>query len=191
MEANGEEILLENGEKFSPARGSLIQIAEWYGAKDYITRTGLRLSANEVSLGILSREHKMIEQGWLQSKPLPGPADNSINASIEKETASIGLKMSEVGVSWLKSDKSPGSRINGLQLFRDRLEAAVRGEGPAIYFMNNCLASIAQLPKLPLSDKIEGDVHEKAVDHVYDMVRYRVLHRRKQIATDLDVGFPV
>jgi hypothetical protein len=83
--------------------------------------------------------------------------------------------MAVEGVHWLPSDKSPGSRINGLQLTRDRLEAALDNEGPALYFMDNCRAAISILPTLPLDEDNPEDVDTDAEDHVWDEVRYRVL----------------
>ena len=186
--ATGEELTLPDGGKFVPARGSLIQIDEWYGATSLVEDKGLKMSANEVALGILARERVLIEGEWVGDKIMPGPADRNISNVIERESESISTKMAHAGVRWTKSDQSPGSRENGKEMIRDRMQAAIEGERPAIYFMDNCRASIAQIPTLSLSKK-KDDVHEDAIDHVYDMVRYRVLKGSSLPCKDLKVGF--
>ena len=90
----------------------------------------------------------------------------------------------------MESDKSSGSRVIGLQLFRDRLEASVKREGPGVYFMSNCVASIDILPTLPRDEKKIDDVDTSAEDHVYDMVRYRVLKGANKAATKVKVSMP-
>jgi hypothetical protein len=178
-EANGESatIVLQDGSEFlfTPQPGSLIQFYEWYGTEEVGTNKGLKLSASAIAQGIIDREISMMANGWISSQPWPGPADNRIRQVIDSELDTTEKLMSKKGVRWLESDKSPGSRIIGLQLLRDRLEASVKKEEPGIYFMANCVASIEILPTLPRDpDKID-DVDTKAEDHPYDMTRYRVL----------------
>jgi hypothetical protein len=98
--------------------------------------------------------------------------------------------MADWGVRWTLSDKSNGSRINGFELVRGRFTAARTGEGPAIYFMDNCRASISTLPVLPRNPDIPDDVDTEAEDHVFDDVRYRVLAGSNRIATKINVTYP-
>lgn len=186
-EANGEEVTFPNGWKFCPAPGSLIQIAEWYGTEEIGTNKGLKLSAPDVAQGIIDREIELMSSGWIETQPWPGPADNQIRDVRESDVDTIEKKMSKKGVRWVESDKSPGSRRNGLQLMRDRLEAAIRGEGPALYFMRNCEASIETLPSLPRDEVKIDDVDTTAEDHAYDMVRYRVLRGNNRFAQAIKV----
>lgn len=191
-EANGEEarIIMKDGSQriFCPPAGTLIQIAEWYGTKEIGTNEGLKLSAPDIADGINKREDWMIEKKWISGKPWAGPADNQIRDVRESDTDTIETKMAAKGVRWTESDKSPGSRKNGLQLIRDRLEASIRGEGPGLYFMDNCRASIAILPTLPRDEDNLDDVDTDAEDHPYDMVRYRVLRGSNRIAKTVNVG---
>jgi hypothetical protein len=192
-EANGEEAQIVIGDEvysFCPPAGSLIQIFEWYGATEIGTNKGLKLSAPDVAQGIIDREVSMMANGWISSQPWPGPADNQIRDVRESDVETIELKMSKKGVRWVESDKSPGSRRNGLQLIRDRLEAAVRGEGPGLYFMRNCEASIETLPSLPRDEEKIDDVDTSAEDHCYDMVRYRVLKGSNRSASKFKVIMP-
>lgn len=192
-EANGEEAQIIVGDEvfsFCPQPGSLIQFFEWYGAEEIGTNKGLKLSAPDVAQGIIDREISLMANGWISSQPWPGPADNQIRDVREADVETIESKMSKKGVRWLESDKSPGSRRNGLQLIRDRLEAAVKNEGPGLYFMANCVTSIEILPTLPRDkDKID-DVDTDAEDHCYDMVRYRVLKGSKRSASKIKVTMP-
>ena len=192
-EANGEEAQIIVGDEvysFCPQPGSLIQIFEWYGATEVGTNKGLKLSAPDVAQGIIDREVSMMANGWISTQPWPGPADNQIRDVREADVDTIEAKMSKKGVRWIESDKSPGSRRNGLQLLRDRLEAAVKNEGPGIYFMANCVASIETLPTLPRDKEKIDDVDTSAEDHCYDMVRYRVLKGSNRSASKFKIVMP-
>lgn len=194
-EANGEEATLPDGSMFCPPPGSLVQIAEWYGTKEIGTNVGLKMSASDIAAGIRERENWLIgiEGGikWIPEKPWPGPADNQIRDIREVDVDSIETKMAKAGIRWTQSDKSPGSRINGLQLIRDRLDAVRNNkEEPQIYFMNNCRASLSLLPTLPRDDTRIDDVDTTAEDHPYDMVRYRVLAGANRYARNINTHLP-
>lgn len=191
-EANGESATLTDGTSFCPPPGTLVQIAEWYGSASIGENKGLKLSAPAIADGIIAREQALMESGaggkpWVAQQPWPGPADNQIRDVREADVDTIEKKMSAKGVRWTPSDKSPGSRKNGLQLMRDRLEAAVKGEGAGIYFMRNCAASIELLPSLPRDEEKLDDVDTDAEDHTWDMTRYRVLAGSNRAARKLKV----
>lgn len=182
-EANGEEIELKSGRTFCPKAGSLIQIDEWYGCEEIGGNKGLKMSAVDVAVGIKEKDGYLLGTKRILTDVVPGPADNSISDVRESDVDTIEKKMNDHGVIWTKSDKSPGSRKNGLQLMRDRLEASARGEGPGLYFMRNCTASIETLPVLPRDEKKIDDVDTTAEDHCYDMVRYRVLQGNNRVVS--------
>lgn len=189
-EANGEEVTLPNGNKWCPQPGSIIQIAEYYGTKQIGTNIGLKLGAKDIALEIKAIERELFAGGWISSDIHDGPADNQISNVVERDTDTIEKTFSDNGVTWETSDKSPGSRINGLQLFRDRLTAAIRKEGPGFYFMDNCRASIATIPILPRDEKKIDDIDTSAEDHAWDMVRYRTLKGNLRGATVIPFRFP-
>lgn len=192
LEANGEEAtIIHNGEQYSfcPPPGTLIQCAEWYGAKKIGDNKGMRLSADDIADGILAREAILRLDGWFLQRPRPGPADNQIRDVREIDVDTIETKMRQRGVEWAKSDKSPGSRVIGLQLVRDRLAASIKGEGPGLYFMDNCRASIATLPVLPRDERRIDDVDTNAEDHAYDMVRYRCLAGADNMPKNTEFNF--
>jgi hypothetical protein len=124
-EANGEEVTMPDGSTFCPAKGSLIRIAEWYGEEGENQNRGLKMGSAAVAVGIKAREAMLVREGWIANTPSPGPADNAIYASDDPATQTVADVMSDNGVSWVRSDKSAGSRKNGLQQLRDRLEAAL------------------------------------------------------------------
>ena len=187
-EANGEEAIMPDGSTFCPPPGTLIRINEWYGSNGH-PNEGVKMSAKNVARGILEREKLMLEQGWIVTKPHPGPADNQIYNVTEKDTDTIAKKMEDEGVIWTKSDKSPGSRINGLQLARDRLEASIDRQGPGLYVCENCRDWISLVPILPRDEKIPDDVDTDAEDHPWDDTRYRVLASDNRTATEIPVAF--
>jgi len=189
-EANGEEAILPDGSTFCPAPGTLIQIAEIYGADEYGTNVGKKWGAKKLSGEIKDMEDKLIAGGWIRNRPAPGPADNQISNVNETDTDTIEKTFADNGVMWEKSNKSAGSRKNGLELMRERMTATVERDGAGLLFMENCRASIATIPILPRDDKDIDDVDTTAEDHAYDMVRYRVLKGANRTAKIIRVKFP-
>lgn len=188
-EANGEEVETASGHKWCPPRGTLIQVDEWYGTEGEATDVGVKMSAKDIAVGI-RKDEKRLMKNWFAKQPSPGPADNQIRDVREKDVETIEQKMADEGVRWTKSDKSQGSRINGLQLMRDRLLASTRKEGPGIYFFRNCTASISTIPALPRDEDKPDDIDTDAEDHCWDMVRYRVLASFNRAATKISVKYP-
>jgi len=192
-EANGEEATVIDGPnvyKFCPPPGTLVQFFEYYGSEKIGTNKGVKKPSTEVAEKIRDFEIALMANGWISSQPWPGPADNQIRDVKEADVDTIEKKMAAVGISWEESDKSPGSRKNGMELFRERLNNALKGEGPAVYFMRNCHASIKLIPKLPRDPVKTDDVDTDAEDHSWDMVRYRVLKGSNKIARSFKVVLP-
>lgn len=188
-EANGEEVEITDTDGtsriFCPTKGSLIRIYEWYGSQAVGTNCGLKMGSTDVADGIRTIERHLLDEGWILNKPSPGPADNSIFSNDDKSTDDIASKMMKRGVRWIKSDKSPGSRKIGLQLLRDRLKASQTGEGPGIYFMENCRAVFELLPVLPRDEKNQEDVDTNAEDHNYDEIRYKCLSLSRRMPKNI------
>lgn len=209
-EADGTEATLPDGTRWAPKAGSLIATAELYTHDEKHTNVGLKYSATKIAELIKSREIQMLLYGplsivgtnavmserWMHKQPWPGPADNQIRNVVMSDIDTIEIQMQKVGIRWTGSDKSPGSRINGLQLIRDRLDNgttyAMRGDarGPGLYFMNNCRMTIATVPLLPRDVDRPDDVDTEAEDHLYDCVRYRVLAAGNRYTSGVKVFFP-
>ena len=155
-------------------------MAEWYGCTGK-PNEGLRMTAAAVAEGILSRERTM------QIKALPGPADSAIYAVTDD--VSIGQNMEKAGVKWTPADKRAGSRKNGWELIRGRLEAAAENNGkPGMYVMENCRDFIRTVPPSPRDTRDPDDIDSEAEDHIADEVRYRCL-ATKRTATVSELHF--
>ena len=195
-EADGTEVVLPEGvlvhgqKTFCPEKGSLIAIAELYGTKEIGTNKGLIRSASDVADDIVGMERSMLQSDWIQQKPMAGPADNSIGRNEDKKLDTIEKLFSDKGVRWIKFNKPSGSREIGLQMFRDRLECALKGEGKAIYFMRNCKAGIETVPTLPRDEKNQDDVDDNAEAHWYDSARYRILTGGRRFVGNIKVTYP-
>lgn len=188
--ANGEEVELPDGSKFCPRPGSLIMFDELYVSAGIGTNTGLRWSATKVAQAIKEKEIAALALGYVFTTPWPGPADNQIHNVNDSGTETIAKKMADENIHWEPSDKAKGSRKQGLQLVRDRLEAVIDGDDkPGLYFMENCRATIDLLPTLPRDELDMDDVDTASEDHLYDVVRYRCLKGSDRLATTLKVNF--
>lgn len=189
-EANGEEARLPSGHIFCPPAGTLIRFYEWYGSKEIGSNEGLKLGSRAVAQGILEREARLRHMKIIHSSVRPGPADNAIGKEEDGDTKTVKDNMAGEGVTWIESDKSPGSRINGLQLLRDRMVASARGEGPGIFFTDACVATVTTLPVLSRDPHNPEDVNSAEEDHAYDEIRYKVLNNSRRYATELNVRQP-
>lgn len=165
-------------EDFNPVRGTIIIIGEIYG--DNEKEEGLK---EEVSITCDKIKLFEIEDNL---KVLPGPADNSIND--EGQGPSIAGLMKDEGIEWTPSDKSPGSRINGLALCRQMLKNALGQiqEKPALYIFNKCPRLIKHLSTLQTDDRMgksEDVATDGQPDHDWDTLRYIILDKSKKIIT--------
>jgi hypothetical protein len=197
-EANGEEVTIRTAKgetrRWAPPAGTLIRIFEYYGTEELGSNKGLLLGPRAVAREIKRIDDMLYEDGWIPSKVRPGPADGSIfdvrPTDNEFDPDSIAAAMEMEGVVWERADKSAGSRKNGLVLLRDRLQASIDGEDAGIYFMRNCVATLALLPVVPRDEDDEDDVDTDSEDHLYDEVRYRVLKGNNHSATAITVHSP-
>lgn len=186
-ESNGEEVEAIDGSILRFPRGTIIQIDEYYGAEGVGINKGLYLSAADLGRNVLKKEEQMRENKWIARSVIPGPADNQIDNKIETGQETIKVKMEEVGCYWERSNKNKGSREIGLQLLRDRLEASNRREGAGFYVCDNCKVTKAILPTLPRDTDNPDDIDSDAEDHIWDMLRFRLLAGTRTLAESLDV----
>ena len=182
--ANGEEVEIPDGvggtKVWCPQPGSMVLFHEWYGAEGPVSNKGLRLPATVIAERIIEIESDLKKHEWISIDVSPGPADNQIHNVNEVESASIASKMETAGVTWERSDKSSGSRVNGLELVRDRLHAALKGEGPGLYVMNHCDSFLSLVPPIPMDPENPLDVLQKGYpDHSYDSLRYAVTYQQQ------------
>lgn len=190
-EATGEDAELADGTTFCPPPGTLIQVGELYSGVPGGGNVGDRRGARQWARDILGYEMSMREAGWINNEVLPGPADNQIRAVRDTDTETIEKIMSDEGVYFTDSDKSPGSRTVGLELMRQRMRSFKDREGPGIAWTENCVAAISTIPMLPRDPKKADDVVSQGVeDHMYDQARYRVLASSNRYASTIPGRLP-
>lgn len=195
-ESDGSDVVMPNGEYRSTVKGDLFRIAEWYGWTGAANQ-GLRLLATQIAKGIVERELKMGYYGRIK----PGPADNSIN-DVENGNC-IALDMAKKvlvngksysGVTWTKSNKSPGSRKNGwekmrIAMFNAQPDGKPREE-PGLFIFRNCQDGfIRTVPTIPRDTKDLDDVDTNAEDHTADEVRYVILSVGDRFKTSSTTGY--
>ena len=134
----------------------------------------MRLRAEGVrTTAVLEAMEKVLE---IEAKP--GPADSSIFDV--QDGRSIAKSFSNAGITWKKSGKSPGSRVNGWELMRERFEAATQFpmEEPGLFVFDGCRQFIRTIPTLKRDDNKTDDVDTNSEDHIADETRYRISHKR-------------
>lgn len=196
-ESQGGDVLLPNGKLLRTIKGDLFRIAEWYGCEEGKSNKGLNLLATEIAEGIIERELSM----GIHARVVPGPADNaiwnvddgnSIAVNMAKPVYVDGIGMR--GVSWVRSDKSKGSRKAGWEKIRQMLSNAIpdpitktrRLSG--LFVFNTCGYFIEQLPVLPRSEDDLDDIDTDCEDHIADEARYRVLNSYMPVKSRTTVG---
>jgi len=165
-ESDGCDVKLPDGSLRATQRGDLFRFAELYGWTGKPNQ-GTRELAVEVARKVLNYQKE------LGRAINPGPADSSIY-TIENGNC-IASDMERMGIRWTRANKSPGSRINGWEILRERLKNSISREGPGIYALDTCRQFIRTFPVLPRDKHKADDVDTEAEDHIADDVRYRCL----------------
>jgi hypothetical protein len=176
-ESNGEEFLDHLGRKCWVPSGSIFIIKELYLADE--KNEGLRLTGTQQAVRIANAENS---EAW-GARVRPGPADTAIFSSEPGQDSIISMMQAQ-GLDYTQGDKSKGSRIKGVELMRNRLEAASRRpmEMPGIFVFNSCVHTIRTLPNLEQDPKNPEDVDTKGEDHIWDVIRYRLLRASKTVS---------
>jgi hypothetical protein len=198
-ESDGSPIVW-SGRKFNFVRGDIVLFMEWFG-QGRSPNTGLRLSTPQLRDGIIERE---IEAGLRYQDPIsakwhsrvrsgaadtmifnlkPGAGDGpvgSIAEDFEEPTTINGVRFS--GIQWLAADKSPGSRVQGWQAIRSRLNATVPDQNGArekagLFVCEGVRSFFDYVIVLPRDLKNnKEDIPDKMNDHTADCIRYRLRH---------------
>ena len=174
-EANGESVKMPNGTYWTPARGSIIRIDEWYGTTGSVN-DGLRLSTPDIAGGILEREMTMLTSGMIKTIPAAGVADPSIfSATLGVDVETLANKYEAEGVDWLCVRFGKDSRKNGWQIMRDAMRNSITKEGPGLYVTKRCKHAIKFIPDTPRDEENPDDVDTDCEDHLQDEFRYKML----------------
>ena len=143
-------------------RGALVRFREWYGAKS--PNVGLKLTAEQVSQGILDRDNEEIAYSV---------ADPAIFS--EDGGPSIAERMKPI--FWRKADNkriAQHGHIGGWDQMRGRM---VGDERPMIYYFRTCRDSARTIPVLQHDDARPEDLDTDAEDHAADEWRYACMSR--------------
>lgn len=177
-ESNGEEFVDGEGNLRCVPAGTIFIIKELYFADK--NQKGLRLPGLEQGDKIMSAQ---MQEYW-SHRVQPGPADNAI-FSAEPGKSSIADDLAIKGATFIRSDKSPGSRVQGVGLMRGRLQATNTRtpDQPQIYVFNTCYNTIRTIPNLENDANNIEDIDTKGEDHIWDVIRYRLLKSNSMIRT--------
>jgi len=169
VESDGTACVINDRRVILP-RQSIILLSEKYFADK--EDKGLRLTPAE--LGQQMHDHESMNGFRMRTQR--GPADSSI---FDKDRGSMSIHDEYLrrGVGFTRADKRPGSRERGFVMVRQGLKAALdrNFERPWLLVHRNCVHTVSQIPELPISPENPQDVDTSANDHIYDMVKYRVL----------------
>lgn len=176
-ESDGAEHEMRSGATIWYPKGEIIMVGEIYFADK--KHHGLRKTPRETAKWMRQYDH---DSGYA-GRVVPGPADNAIFHS-EPGHTSVADEMSLEGITFVRGDKSPGSRISGCSIMRQKLKnASGRRELPGFRVFSNCVQTIRTVPNLERDDKKDGeDVQTVGEDHFWDIIRYRLLYASVAVA---------
>jgi len=159
---------IHNGESdtdWNPPKGSIVICGEIYG--DDGKENGLR-----EEVGNTAKKIKRFFQSMFEGKMYPGPADNAIFNKEQGPSIAESMSTATDGVvTFCKSDKSPGSRINGLGVIRRLMENSLPDtpELSGFYVLDSCPRVINHLSALSVDEKNLEDVDTTQPDHDWDV----------------------
>lgn len=189
-ESNGEQVKLPNGQMFCPPKGSIIVVGEDYGTplnpdgSQKQRDLGLFLSAGNIGKRLKTREDKLLATILKAHKKVqPGPADNQIHNGSKVDNGAaptVAKELAKEGMTFVASDKSPGSRVTSAQLMFDRMQSTVEQDPskPHIYFFTNCKFLNKSIPELQRDEDQLDSVKKGADDHAWDALAYRLTWKR-------------
>jgi hypothetical protein len=159
-------------------RGCLVRYREWYGmAKDAHGQpqynTGLKLTAEEVGIGLVEREsqHEDISHGVLDPAAFSEDGGPSIN---ERIFMGSGKK-----ILFRRADNSRVAKRGAMGGW-DQVRSRLIGEDedrPMLVVFNTCIDTIRTIPVLQHDkDRIE-DIDTSQEDHAADEIRYACMSR--------------
>ncbi len=153
-------------------RGALIRYREWYGWNGK-PNEGLKLTAEEVGAGIVSRETgDKISNDASVMDPAAFAQDGGPSI-VERIYKGSGDK-----VTFRRADNRRVAKLGAMGGW-DQVRARLKGEDghPMIYFMANCGHAIRTLPALQHDELRPEDVDTEAEDHAPDEIRYACMSR--------------
>jgi hypothetical protein len=154
-------------------RGAMIRYREWYGCAPNKPNTGLKMSADTVADGIVSRE----TYSGARERISYGVLDPAAFAVISGP--SIAETMLRHGAPFRRADNtrvSRDKRMGGWDQVRSRLTGDGDGR-PMMYFFDVCRDLIRTLPMMQHDEHQPEDLDSDGEDHAVDELRYACLSR--------------
>lgn len=168
----------EHAQRLLP-RGAIIRYREWYGMEKGKPNVGLKLPAEVVGAGIVSRETL---DGY-RERVAYGVLDPAAFAVISGP--SIGEVLARAGAVFRRADNqrtSRDKRMGGWDQMRARLRGNADGH-PMIFFSEHCRDLIRTLPMMQHDEHRPEDLDTDAEDHAVDDARYACLSRPYRAST--------
>jgi Terminase large subunit, T4likevirus-type, N-terminal len=156
-------------------RGAIVRYREWYGCERGKPDVGLKLPADVVAKGIVSRE---TSEAGVREKIAYGVLDPAAFAVVSGP--SIGETLIRHGAIFRRADNTRTSRdkrMGGWDQLRARLVGDADGD-PMIFFVDKaCRDSIRTLPMMQHDENRPEDLDTDGEDHAVDDIRYACLSR--------------
>lgn len=195
-ESDGCDVDLADGSVMSTVPGDLFRIDELYGWNG-VPNEGVRKLATQVAKDIVVKEMR----ARIHSRVKPGPADGSIWDDVNGNCIArdMGKKVRidgqlHKGVSWIRADKSAGSRKGGWEMCRIGIfnaqpnDDGTPRENPGIFVFDTCKQFLRTIPSLPRDDVDMDDVDTDSEDHIADEFRYCVLGTGTRFSSGTTTG---
>jgi len=152
-------------------RGSIVRYREWYGCKEGEPNTGLKMTAEEVGLGIQAKEvGDKIAYGVLDPAAFSQDGGPSIYERMSKAT--------DHKVTFRPADNKRVSQKGALGGW-DQMRGRMKGDGerPALFVFSTCNDFIRTVPLLQHDADRPEDLDTESEDHVADEARYACMSR--------------
>jgi hypothetical protein len=153
-------------------RGALVRYREWYGMTPGKPNVGVKMTAEEVAHGIVSREtnghREAVAYGVLD------PAAFAVIAG-----PSIAETFIRHGVVFKRADNTRVSRDKRMGGF-DQIRARLKGDGdgnPLLFAFSTCLHLLRTLPVMQHDATHPEDMATEGEDHAVDELRYACMSR--------------
>jgi hypothetical protein len=175
--SDGDLVKIAENKFVQYPRGAMIAYREWYGASDKIgeINVGLKMTADEVAIGIIEREALDEQISMRVLDPSAFKEDNG---------PSIAERMARVQVGTRKGpdfQRADNTRKGGWDMLRQRLKGEPADGVPMIYWFTTCADTIRTVPMLQHDrGKKAGameDVDTDGEDHAGDTNRYGCMAR--------------
>jgi hypothetical protein len=154
-------------------RNALIRYREWYGMEQGKPNQGLKMPAEKVAEGIVSRE----THAGVRERMAYGVLDPAAFAVVSGP--SIGETLMRHRAIFRRADNTRTSRdkrMGGWDQVRARLSGEDDGR-PMIYFFDTCRDLIRTLPMMQHDEHQPEDLDSDGEDHAVDDLRYACLSR--------------